>query len=191
MQHYKTNEVMVIGRLRSRSYNMISQVKAYTSPSDRCQMTLQTVLAGAFPPTTARSRWNSHVNWQAIPYESSVPLLRMTDIKCPGQYVTTPDGRLLDDSSPTALAWLGRDKPLTQYAAQQTGLNASKLNDLADLADNIIDMVSKYLTLSFSTHSYRVLILRCRMSVSWKCSQQISHRLVGNPMNWVQTVIQR
>ena len=101
-------------------------------------MTLQTALAGAFPPNTGRTRWNARVSWQPIPYEINDPLLRMYNVKCP-QY-TTAYQSISDDNSEAARAWLNRDKTLAKYIAEKSGFNAS-LSDLADVADNLGNMV--------------------------------------------------
>lgn len=114
-----------------------AQVKAYSSSAERCQMTLQTALAGVFPPATGRSKWNARVSWQPIPYEINDPLLRMYNVKCP-QYTTAYQG-ISDDNAPDARAWLNRDPKLAKYIAEKSGFNTS-LSDLGDVADNIGNM---------------------------------------------------
>src|ERR1700733_3869903 len=96
-------------------------------------MTLQTVLAGFFPPQ-GRADWSPALDWQPVPYEISDPLLRMYNVKCP-QYTASYQA-ISDDNSAEARDWLNRDRPLVSYIAQKSGLNAS-LSDLGDVADNI------------------------------------------------------
>ncbi|OQV19485.1 putative Testicular acid phosphatase-like protein [Hypsibius exemplaris] len=123
------------GRLVPAEFNP-SQVKAYSSSAERCQMTLQTCMAGLFPPQ-GRQEWSNSLHWQAVPYEISDPLLRMYNVKCP-QY-TTAYQAISDDNSVEAREWLNKDRSLVQYIAQKSGLNAS-LSDLGDVADNVGNM---------------------------------------------------
>jgi len=113
-----------------------AQVKAYSSSAERCQQTLQSVMAGFFPPSS-RALWNTALPWQPIPYEINDPLLRMYNVKCP-QYTTAYQG-ISDDNAEACSSWLNKDKDLVQYISKNSGLNAS-LSDLADVADNIGNM---------------------------------------------------
>lgn len=63
----------------------------------------------------------------------------MYNVKCP--HYTTSYQAISDDNSRAAYEWLTRDRALVQYIAQNSGLNAS-LSDVADVADNIMNMVS-------------------------------------------------
>ncbi|OQV18395.1 putative Testicular acid phosphatase-like protein [Hypsibius exemplaris] len=129
--------------IRNRYMNLIpaefspSKIKAYSSSAERCQMTLQSAMAGLYRPNKGRANWNAALSWQPIPYEISDPLLRMYNVKCP-HYTTSYQG-ISDDNVDAATKWLNKDKELTKYIAQQSGLNAS-LSDLADVADNIGNM---------------------------------------------------
>lgn len=113
-----------------------SKVKAYSSSAERCQQTLQTCMAGLFPPT-GRAVWNPALLWTPIPYEINDPLLRMYNVKCP-HYTEAYQG-ISDDNDKAAYEWLNRDKKLVDYIAKNSGLNAS-LSDLGDVADNIGNM---------------------------------------------------
>jgi len=113
-----------------------AEVKAYSSSAERCQQTLQSVMAGFFEPK-GRSMWNDNLAWQPVPYEINDPLLRMYNVKCP-HYDEVYNG-IRDDNIPAAADWLRREKNLTDYIAKHSGLNAS-LSDLADVADNLFSM---------------------------------------------------
>ena len=64
--------------LRTRYGNLIpdqfdtSKMSAYSSSADRCQMTLQTMLAGAFPPVDY-AEWGK-LQWQPISYKIDNPV---------------------------------------------------------------------------------------------------------------------
>ncbi|OQV19486.1 putative Testicular acid phosphatase-like protein [Hypsibius exemplaris] len=115
-----------------------SNVKVFTSSADRCQMTMQTFMAGFFPPK-GRALWNYNLNWQPIPYQINDPLLRMYNVNpCPAYKAAYQP--ISDDNAPAAREWLNRDPDLVKYIAANTGFNAS-LSDLGDAADNIGQMI--------------------------------------------------
>ncbi|EPB70950.1 hypothetical protein ANCCEY_09966 [Ancylostoma ceylanicum] len=73
-----------VGDLVDGNY-LPSQAKYYSSSANRCQMTLQTALAGFYTPTGwadwQRTRFDF---WSPVPYSIDDPLLRMYAVKnCP------------------------------------------------------------------------------------------------------------
>jgi len=113
-----------------------AKVKAYSSSAERCQQTLQSCMAGFFPPK-GRAVWNPALIWTPIPYEISDPLLRMYNVKCP-HYTEAYQG-ISDDTDKAANAWLKNDMALVDYIAKNAGFNQS-LSDMGDAADNIGNM---------------------------------------------------
>lgn len=91
-------------------------------------------MLGFYPPV-----WNRSLLWQPIPYEISDPLLRMYNVpKC--QEYTDSYKAISEDTGKGADTWLKKNPELVNYIAEKSGLNAS-LSDLADVADNIGNMV--------------------------------------------------
>jgi hypothetical protein len=129
--------------LRSRYANLLpadwipAQVKSTSSSAERCQMTLQSVMAGAFPPV-GRAVWNPDLLWQPFPYNIDDPLLRMYNVKCPTY--TKVYQPISDDNIPQSKEWLSRDQDVIKYIVENTGLNGS-LSDMADVADNVQSML--------------------------------------------------
>ncbi|KAK5980500.1 hypothetical protein GCK32_017196, partial [Trichostrongylus colubriformis] len=73
-----------IGDLVDGNY-LPKQAKYYSSSANRCQMTLQVVLAGFYNPTSWADWEKSQFDfWSPVPYTIDDPLLRMYSVKdCP------------------------------------------------------------------------------------------------------------
>jgi hypothetical protein len=130
------------GKLIPEQFNT-SEVSAYSSSADRCQMTLQTTLAGAFPPVAdSYAEWGP-LNWQPMSYTVNNQMLRMYAVDdCPAQIVAWQ--RISDDNLPALAKELVEKKDIADYVSQQTGWNGS-LSNLADVADNLISLKAQNL----------------------------------------------
>lgn len=114
-----------------------SETKAWSSSANRCQMTLQSALAGIYPPKE-RSEWSKTVEWQPIPYTIDNQLLRMYAVdECKEQADAWKP--ISDDNLPNLVDWIERDRDLLQYIKEQTKWNSS-LSDAADVADNLMNL---------------------------------------------------
>jgi hypothetical protein len=100
-------------------------------------MTLQSMLAGLFPPQ-GHAYWKNDLAWQPSAYEINDPLLRMYNVKCPSY--TAAYQPISDDNIPESRNWLKEEQEVVQYIAKNTGFNGS-LSDLADAADNVQSMI--------------------------------------------------
>lgn len=122
------------------------ETKTFSSSANRCQMTLQSALAGIFPPK-GFSDWNPLLMWTPVPYQIDDAMLRMYAVSpCP-----TSDAAwqpITDDNLPDLKALTQKKKVLLDYIAKNTGWNAS-ISNAADLADNLIEIVPFLLTSSF------------------------------------------
>ncbi len=126
-----------IGTLVEPQY-LPKETKAFSSSTNRAQMTLQCALAGIFPPKDF-SKWNSFLDWTPVPYQIDDPMLRMYAVSpCP-----TSDAAwqpITDDNLADLTALTKEKKELLDYMAKNTGWNAS-ISNMADLADNVIEIV--------------------------------------------------
>uniref|UniRef100_A0A1I7Y3B6 Peptidase S1 domain-containing protein n=1 Tax=Steinernema glaseri TaxID=37863 RepID=A0A1I7Y3B6_9BILA len=113
------------------------EAKFYSSSANRCQMTLQSALAGFYPPQSFAT-WNAALDWTPVPYTIDDPLLRMYAVEnCP-----TSDkawAPISDDNLPDLRQLIDDKKPILDYIANHTGWNAS-ISNAADLADNILEI---------------------------------------------------
>ncbi|CAD6199469.1 unnamed protein product [Caenorhabditis auriculariae] len=128
-----------IGNLTSNNYNA-SQVSYYSSSANRCQMTLQTVLAGLHPPETWGD-WNTAVldHWSPVPYSINDQLLRMYSVsECTQSNVVWKP--IDNDQLPHLKQLLTEKRQLLNYFQANTGWNMSNLGNAADLADNLIEI---------------------------------------------------
>ncbi|WKY07540.1 hypothetical protein Q1695_007197 [Nippostrongylus brasiliensis] len=115
------------------------QAKYYSSSANRCQMTLQTALAGFYTPTGWADWQRSQFDfWSPVPYTIDDPLLRMYSVeKCPlSDQAWKP---ISDDTLPDLKLLTAKNKDLLNYIAKNTGWKPT-ISSAADLADNIIEM---------------------------------------------------
>uniref|UniRef100_A0A914VCX2 Uncharacterized protein n=1 Tax=Plectus sambesii TaxID=2011161 RepID=A0A914VCX2_9BILA len=113
------------------------ETKTYSSSANRCQMTLQSALAGIFPPKDF-SEWNSLLGWTPVPYQIDDPMLRMYAVSpCPKSDAAWQP--ITDDTLPDLTALTREKKAVLDYIAKNTGWNAS-ISHAADLADNLIQI---------------------------------------------------
>ncbi|CAD6199468.1 unnamed protein product [Caenorhabditis auriculariae] len=128
-----------IGNLTSKNYNA-SEVVYYSSPANRCQMTLQVLTAGLHPPETW-AEWNKPVfeNWSPVPYTINDAMLRMYSVsECKKNAVVW---KSIDNEEQPQLKQLLTEKaPLLAYFEKNTGWNMSNLLNAQTLADNVLEM---------------------------------------------------
>uniref|UniRef100_A0A915IUL3 Uncharacterized protein n=1 Tax=Romanomermis culicivorax TaxID=13658 RepID=A0A915IUL3_ROMCU len=130
--------------LRNRYKNFLDdhfvsdQIKAYSSSSERCQMTLLSVLAGLYEPTSKKTTFKNGLSWQPIPYENNDVLLRVYESTCPTYRKVYQ--KFVDDNEPEAKQWLTSKANLVQYITRNNGFNGSLLS-LSSFADNIVSML--------------------------------------------------
>lgn len=112
------------------------ETKAYSSSANRCQMTLQSALAGIFPPK-GFAEWGK-IPWTPVPYTIDDPMLRMYAVSpCPkSDKVWQP---ISEDTLPDLTKLTKEKKELLDYIAKNTGWNAS-ISNAADVADNLIEI---------------------------------------------------
>ncbi|RCN51697.1 histidine acid phosphatase [Ancylostoma caninum] len=115
------------------------QAKYYSSSANRCQMTLQTALAGFYTPTGWADWQRKQFDfWSPVPYSIDDPLLRMYAVKdCPASdQAWNPISK---DTLPDLAKIVSDNRRLLSYIARNTNWTAS-VSSAADLADNIIEM---------------------------------------------------
>lgn len=115
------------------------QAKYYSSSANRCQMTLQTALAGFYNPTGWADWQRSQFDfWSPVPYTIDDPMLRMYSVKeCPlSDEAWKP---ITDDTLPDLKLLAARNKDLLGYIARNTGWKPT-ISSAADLSDNILEM---------------------------------------------------
>ncbi|VDN05560.1 unnamed protein product [Thelazia callipaeda] len=122
-----------VGGLINNNY-MRDEVAFYTSSANRCQMTLQVIMAGLYPPDTF-GEWNHALEWSPVPYTIDDPMLRTYSIpNCTAiQRAWEP---IAHDNLPELAQMTASNLPLLEYIAQNTGWNKS-IESASDLADNI------------------------------------------------------
>jgi len=128
-----------VGNKVSNNY-LPSEAKYYSSSANRCQMTLQTAVAGIHTPE-AWGDWNtkSFDSWSPIPYTIDDPMLRMYAVsKCVNNKEAWAP---IDTDTMPSLAKVKQDKKeLLDYMHQNTGWDMSNLGKAADVADNLIEI---------------------------------------------------
>ena len=126
-----------------------TDVAAFSSSAPRCQMTLQALLAGLFPP---RPQWQPGLDWQPIPYTVDDRLLRMYKTSCPrSKSLWDHIGK---DQTPAMSAWLRLEKQFIHFVTGKAGIKGtSKISLMADVADNIANLV----TARSSTYPYQIM----------------------------------
>lgn len=113
-----------------------SETKAFSSSADRCQGTLQMVLAGLFPPE-AYADWSDKLDWSPVSYTIDNPLLRMYNEKCP---VSDDAWKAISDlKTPESEKLFNENKEMIEFVAEKTGFKPT-LSDAADIVDNIEGM---------------------------------------------------
>ncbi|KAL6738619.1 hypothetical protein Aduo_012147 [Ancylostoma duodenale] len=115
------------------------QAKYYSSSANRCQMTLQTALAGFYTPTGWADWQRKQFDfWSPVPYSIVDPLLRMYAVKdCPASDQAWKP--ISEDTLPDLAKIVSDNRALLSYIARNTNWTAS-VSSAADLADNIIEM---------------------------------------------------
>lgn len=133
-----------LGRFLKQMYGpMVSeiykpdQIKALSSSSDRCQMTMLTVLASLYRPNDNKTKFVHDLNWQPIPYSVDDNMLRVFESSCP-KYLKIHEPFLTDDIAAARLYKKGKE-PLINYISENTGFSGTLLN-LSHVADNVIAM---------------------------------------------------
>ncbi|CAJ0953757.1 unnamed protein product, partial [Mesorhabditis belari] len=108
----------------------------YASSAPRCQMTLQTAIAGLYTPLGFADWDKRYDNWSPVPYTIDDQLLRMYNVKnCPkSDEAWAP---ISNDSLPSLAKMESENIELLKYMAENTGWQP-KVSLAADLADNII-----------------------------------------------------
>ncbi|GMS84331.1 hypothetical protein PENTCL1PPCAC_6506 [Pristionchus entomophagus] len=116
-----------------------AQAKFYSSSANRCQMTLQSALAGVFDPSDWAD-WNTDQldHWSPVPYSIDDPLLRMYSVKGCVNSDKAWDP-ISKDSLPDLRELVERSKPLLDYMKERDGRDPT-ISSAADIADNIINM---------------------------------------------------
>ncbi|GMT14396.1 hypothetical protein PFISCL1PPCAC_5693 [Pristionchus fissidentatus] len=116
-----------------------SQSKFYSSSANRCQMTLQSAVAGIYVPNDWAD-WNKKRldNWSPVPYTIDDPLLRMYSVKGCVESDQAWDP-ISKDTLPDLKELVERSKPLLNYMKEKDGRDAT-ISNAADIADNIINM---------------------------------------------------
>ncbi|EFO25144.1 hypothetical protein LOAG_03339 [Loa loa] len=109
----------------------------YTSSANRCQMTLQVVMAGLYPPDTF-AEWNHALEWSPVPYIIDDPMLRMYSVpNCStSQRAWEP---IIHDNLPELMHMISANAQLLEYMTEHTGWNKS-IESASNLADNILEM---------------------------------------------------
>uniref|UniRef100_A0A0N5ASB1 ShKT domain-containing protein n=1 Tax=Syphacia muris TaxID=451379 RepID=A0A0N5ASB1_9BILA len=126
-----------IGNFVSKKYNF-SEAKFYSSSAVACQLTLQIILAGFYPPKNHTHNWIKDAEWVPIPYTINDPMLRMFSVKnCPK--VAEVWDPILNDTLEESAAFLDKHKDLLDYIVNNTGWRPS-IADVSDLARNLIAM---------------------------------------------------
>jgi hypothetical protein len=127
-----------VGDLVEPNY-LPKETKTFSSSANRCQMTLQSALAGVFPPQDFAD-WNTKLDWTPVPYQIDDAMLRMYAVApCPNSDAAWQP--ITDDNLPELLNLTRAHKPFIDYVANHTGWNAS-ISSTADVADNLIEIVS-------------------------------------------------
>ncbi|KAM3728423.1 Lysosomal acid phosphatase [Dirofilaria immitis] len=125
-----------VGPLVGNNY-MPHEVAFYTSSANSCQMTLQVVMAGFYPPDTF-AEWNHALEWSPVPYTIDDVMLRMhSALNCS----TTERAwkPIIHDNLPQLVDMIIANAPLLDYIAKNTGWNRS-IESASNLADNILEM---------------------------------------------------
>ncbi|KAK6112539.1 Histidine phosphatase (branch 2) family protein [Brugia pahangi] len=125
-----------VGPFVANNY-MQNEVAFYTSSTNRCQMTLQVVMAGFYPPDTF-AEWNHALEWSPVPYTIDDSMLQMHSIpNCnTTQRAWEP---IIYDNLPELVHMTVANAKLLDYIAKHTGWNRS-IESASDLADNIVKM---------------------------------------------------
>ncbi|GMS83044.1 hypothetical protein PENTCL1PPCAC_5219 [Pristionchus entomophagus] len=116
-----------------------SQAKFYSSSANRCQMTLQSALAGVYDPTKWAD-WNKRKleHWSPVPYTTDDPMLRMYSVKGCVNSDKAWDP-ISKDTLPDLKELIAKNQALLNYMKEKDGRDAS-ISNAADIADNIINM---------------------------------------------------
>uniref|UniRef100_A0A183V3I1 Histidine acid phosphatase n=1 Tax=Toxocara canis TaxID=6265 RepID=A0A183V3I1_TOXCA len=125
-----------VGYLVGKNY-FRNEAKFYTSSASRCQMTLQALLAGFYPPDTF-AEWNPALDWTPVPYIVDDPMLRMYAVSnCPkSDEAWAP---IINDMLPKLMKLSDENQLLLNYISNNTGWKAS-ISSASDLADNLIEI---------------------------------------------------
>ncbi|GMR44840.1 hypothetical protein PMAYCL1PPCAC_15035, partial [Pristionchus mayeri] len=116
-----------------------SEAKFYASSANRCQMTLQSALAGFYDPSDWAD-WNKETldHWSPVPYTIDDPLLRMYSVKgCVASDKAWEP--ITKDTLPDLRELVERSKTLLDYMHEKDGRDPT-ISNAADIADNIINM---------------------------------------------------
>ncbi|GMR33671.1 hypothetical protein PMAYCL1PPCAC_03866 [Pristionchus mayeri] len=116
-----------------------AQAKFYSSSANRCQMTLQSAVAGVFDPSDWAD-WNKEKldHWSPVPYTIDDPMLRMYSVKgCVNSDSAWEP--ISKDTLPELKKLVKKSKPLLNYMKEKDGRDAT-ISNAADIADNIINM---------------------------------------------------
>uniref|UniRef100_A0A915PPW3 Uncharacterized protein n=1 Tax=Setaria digitata TaxID=48799 RepID=A0A915PPW3_9BILA len=144
-----------VGPLVGNNY-MRHEVAFYTSSANRCQMTLQVVMAGLYPPD-AFAEWNHALEWSPVPYTIDDPMLQIHLVpNCSTVQRGLYEARkcfvikllhleivwepIIHDTLPELASISAANAPLFDYIAKHTGWNKS-IKSASDLADNILEMI--------------------------------------------------
>ncbi|VDK72520.1 unnamed protein product [Litomosoides sigmodontis] len=125
-----------VGPLVGNNY-VRHEVAFYTSSANRCQMTLQIVMAGFYPPDTF-AEWNHALEWSPVPYTIDDPMLQMYSV--PNCSITQQAWEpIVHDNLPKLAQLITSNAQLLKYIALHTGWNES-VKSASNLADNILQM---------------------------------------------------
>ncbi|OZC10157.1 histidine acid phosphatase [Onchocerca flexuosa] len=125
-----------VGPLVGNNY-MQHEVTLYTSSANSCQMTLQVVMAGFYPPDTF-AEWNHALEWSPVPYTINDLMLEThSTLNCSAtQRAWEP---IIHDNLPELMDLTTTNAQLFDYIAKHTGWNRS-IESASNLADNILEM---------------------------------------------------
>lgn len=125
-----------LGSLVSNNY-VRHEAELYTSSANRCQMTLQVIMAGFYPPDTF-AEWNHALEWTPVPYTIDDTMLRMYAVRnCPASeeaWEPINTDRLHELANVAE-----KNAALLEYISEHTGWNAS-IESAGDLADNLAEI---------------------------------------------------
>ncbi|CAG9534345.1 unnamed protein product [Cercopithifilaria johnstoni] len=125
-----------VGSLVGNNY-IRNEVAFYTSSANRCQMTLQVVMAGFYPPDTF-AEWNHALEWSPVPYTIDDSMLRTYSLpNC--SIIEQAWEPIIHDNLPELVQITAENAQLLEHIATHTGWNKS-IQSASNLAGNILEM---------------------------------------------------
>ncbi|VDN35435.1 unnamed protein product [Gongylonema pulchrum] len=165
-----------VGALVSNNY-VRHEASFYTSSANRCQMTLQVIMAGFYPPDTF-AEWNHALEWSPVPYTIDDPMLRMYSVKncTTSQQAWQP---INDDNLPELLHITEANAQLLDYISKHTGWNAS-IESATDLADNIAEIRLEHVLSCSKSSQFKIALFTLQDLYNSSLPEWIEHpKLAG------------